>query len=286
MARIESNAGRHRLTHPRATTIQSWANLDETKHHAEVLALAAIPLEAFKLKLAARIKPDNEPPDNETPNPGWLLLERQLSRETAIASDWRPTGDGAECGNLDRLPTEGLMTQWRLRYGGSSHPLTVYDGNRRATGLIRPLAAGFEALDLERRSLGLFPTRPEAADALEEAVSTTGIVIPFPRRGPWRIEIVREGDAYLVFARDHGWLPGDYVSALAGAEERLAANHARGSPYRNQKLNERIPLAGRRADENRRRGAQARRSRGAGLSVPGRQGAAGEARTRLQRRHH
>ena len=51
----------------------------------------------------------------------------------------------------------------------------------------------------------------------------TGIVIPFPRRGPWRIEIVREGDAYLAFARDQGWLLAT-VSALAGAEM------ARGQP--------------------------------------------------------
>ena len=171
LARIESNAGRHRLTHPRATTIQSWANLDETKHHAEVLALAAIPLEAFKLKLAARIKPDNEPPDNETPNPMGPPLERQLSREDPRS---RPIGGRLatvpNAGN-PRLPTEGLMTQRRLRYGEAPIRSPVYDGNRRATGLIRPLAAGFEALDLERRSLGLFPTRPEAADALEEAVS-------------------------------------------------------------------------------------------------------------------
>jgi hypothetical protein len=45
LARIESNAGRHRLTRPRATPILSWPDLAEAKHHAESLALAAIPLE-------------------------------------------------------------------------------------------------------------------------------------------------------------------------------------------------------------------------------------------------
>jgi hypothetical protein len=43
LARIESNAGRHRLTHPRTWPILSWPDLDEAKHHAEALALAAIP---------------------------------------------------------------------------------------------------------------------------------------------------------------------------------------------------------------------------------------------------
>src|SRR5262249_660594 len=57
LARIESNAGRHRLTHPRSTPILSWPGLDEAKHHAEALALAAIPSE-----LSARIKRDNETP--------------------------------------------------------------------------------------------------------------------------------------------------------------------------------------------------------------------------------
>jgi hypothetical protein len=55
---------------------------------------------------------------------------------------------------------------------GGAHPLTVYDG-RRAIGFIRPQgSAGFEALDLDRKSLGVFPTRSAAADAIEEAVSS------------------------------------------------------------------------------------------------------------------
>jgi hypothetical protein len=86
LARIESNAGRHRLTRPRTTPILSWPDLDEARHHAEALALATIPSD-----LSARIKRDNE-----TVHPMGPPLNRQLSRETAIASDWRPTGDGAD----------------------------------------------------------------------------------------------------------------------------------------------------------------------------------------------
>jgi len=49
----------------------------------------------------------------------------------------------------------------------SAHPLAVYDG-RVCVGFIRPRGDAFEALDLDRRSLGLFPSRSEAADAIEE----------------------------------------------------------------------------------------------------------------------
>jgi hypothetical protein len=52
---------------------------------------------------------------------------------------------------------------------GSPHPLAVYSG-RECIGFIRPLgAAGFEALDLERKVLGVFESRSDAADAIEEA---------------------------------------------------------------------------------------------------------------------
>jgi hypothetical protein len=42
LARLESNAGRHRLTHPRTTPILSWPDLEEAKHRAESMALMAI----------------------------------------------------------------------------------------------------------------------------------------------------------------------------------------------------------------------------------------------------
>ena len=49
------------------------------------MALMAIPLSAVDPKLAARIKQDNE-----TPHPMGPPLNRQISRETAILSDWKP----------------------------------------------------------------------------------------------------------------------------------------------------------------------------------------------------
>jgi hypothetical protein len=51
-----------------------------------------------------------------------------------------------------------------------NHPLAVYDG-RICIGFIRPRGGGFEALDLDRRSLGTFPSQGAAADAIEEAAS-------------------------------------------------------------------------------------------------------------------
>jgi hypothetical protein len=91
LARLESNAGRHRLTHPRTTPILSWPDLDEAKHRAESIAWMAMPLEATNPKLAADINRTNA-----SPHPMGLPRNRQLSQETAIASDWRPTGDGAD----------------------------------------------------------------------------------------------------------------------------------------------------------------------------------------------
>jgi hypothetical protein len=49
----------------------------------------------------------------------------------------------------------------------SAPPLAVYAG-RECIGFIRPLGDAFEALDLDRRSLGLFASRSAAADAIEE----------------------------------------------------------------------------------------------------------------------
>ena len=59
LARLESNAGRHRLTHPRTTPILSWADLAEAKHRAESIALGALPLDP---KTAARVAKDNATP--------------------------------------------------------------------------------------------------------------------------------------------------------------------------------------------------------------------------------
>jgi hypothetical protein len=62
LARIESNAGRNRLTHLRTIPTLSWPDLDEAKRGTEGLALMAMPLEAVAPKLAARIKRNNETP--------------------------------------------------------------------------------------------------------------------------------------------------------------------------------------------------------------------------------
>jgi hypothetical protein len=59
LARLESNAGRHRLTYPRTVPILSWADLAEAKRRAESMALSALPLDPA---VAARIKRDNAMP--------------------------------------------------------------------------------------------------------------------------------------------------------------------------------------------------------------------------------
>jgi len=41
LARLESNAGRHRLTHPRTWPVLSWADLEEAKLRAESMALSS-----------------------------------------------------------------------------------------------------------------------------------------------------------------------------------------------------------------------------------------------------
>jgi len=44
-----------------------------------------------------------------------------------------------------------------------------------------------------------------------------GTVLQFPLRGPFRIEILREGEAWLVRSRAHGWLHSDFGAALKDA---------------------------------------------------------------------
>ena len=78
--------GRCHLRSPVTWPRMSWPDLDQARRHAE--ALAAIPLDP---KLSAQIKRANE-----TPHPMGTPLNRQLSQETVIASDWRPTGNGAD----------------------------------------------------------------------------------------------------------------------------------------------------------------------------------------------
>jgi hypothetical protein len=46
----------------------------------------------------------------------------------------------------------------------------------------------------------------------------TAVVLPFPPRGPWRIEVRREADGWLVRARSHGWVHGSLEAARKDAE--------------------------------------------------------------------
>jgi hypothetical protein len=51
----------------------------------------------------------------------------------------------------------------------------------------------------------------------------SAVVLPFPPRGPFKVELLREGPAYLVRARRSGWLHGSLVEALADAQWLAAA---------------------------------------------------------------
>jgi hypothetical protein len=51
----------------------------------------------------------------------------------------------------------------------------------------------------------------------------SAIILQFPPRGPWKVELLREGPAFLVRARGHAWLHGSFADALADAQW-LAAN--------------------------------------------------------------
>jgi hypothetical protein len=53
----------------------------------------------------------------------------------------------------------------------------------------------------------------------------SAVVVPFPQRGPWRVEVRREtdGSGWLVLARSHGWVHGSLEAARKDARW-LAAN--------------------------------------------------------------
>jgi hypothetical protein len=88
LARLESNGGRHRLTHPATLPVLSWSPLVEAMHRAESVALTSIGLANTR---AVKVEP----------HPMGLTINRQkISQETAIASDWKPTGDGADVPDL------------------------------------------------------------------------------------------------------------------------------------------------------------------------------------------
>lgn len=44
-----------------------------------------------------------------------------------------------------------------------------------------------------------------------------GKIIPFPQRGPFVVSVMRDGAAWLVVCREHGWLYGNRDHALDDA---------------------------------------------------------------------
>src|SRR5262245_37645634 len=90
--------GRYHLRSPVTRPRWSWTDLKEARHRAESMALSAIALDAADPKLAARIKKDNS-----TPHPMGSPLNRESSRETAIPSDWKATGDGATMPDITKF---------------------------------------------------------------------------------------------------------------------------------------------------------------------------------------
>src|SRR5262245_50720577 len=91
LARLVLEDGRYHLRSPVTWPRMAWPDLDEARHRAEHLALAAIPLASVDPKLAARIKRDNV-----TPHPMGAPLNRLWPARTADASlsVWKPSGSG------------------------------------------------------------------------------------------------------------------------------------------------------------------------------------------------
>ncbi len=92
LARLEHSGGRYRLTHPRTFPILSSSDdgEDMAKHRAERIALNSLPLVAavnVEARELARINAANS-----ARHPMGPALNRSLSREEAIRSDWKPSG--------------------------------------------------------------------------------------------------------------------------------------------------------------------------------------------------
>jgi hypothetical protein len=47
----------------------------------------------------------------------------------------------------------------------------------------------------------------------------TARILKFPERGRFNVRVEREDSAWLVVARDHGWLHGSRDTALVDAEQ-------------------------------------------------------------------
>jgi hypothetical protein len=86
IARIVRGDGRYHLPSPLSWPRQTWSDLESARHDAETFALVNLSLHPALAKRIAK--------DNSTPHPMGPPLNRSLSRQEAIHSDWKPVGDG------------------------------------------------------------------------------------------------------------------------------------------------------------------------------------------------
>jgi len=87
LVRIVLKDGQWHLRSPLSWPCRVWPNLETARHGAEAIALASLALDP---KIAARIAKDNT-----TPHPMGPPLNRQpVPPDAAIASGWKPTGEG------------------------------------------------------------------------------------------------------------------------------------------------------------------------------------------------
>jgi hypothetical protein len=112
-------------------------------------------------------------------------------RNWPVGGDHGPKGSS---GKQERDPFSEIAT-WK--HGDRRDPVTVII-NGEPVAKARPR--------LTRRGIAYTPAH-------------TRVVLSFPQRGPWKIEVLREGPAFLVRARSHGWLHGSLADA-----QWLAAN--------------------------------------------------------------
>ena len=86
IARIVQSDGRYHLRSPLTWPREIWPDVESARHDAETFALGSLSLDPALTKRIAK--------DNSTLHPMRSLLNRSLSRQEAIHSDWKPIGDG------------------------------------------------------------------------------------------------------------------------------------------------------------------------------------------------
>jgi hypothetical protein len=86
IARIVQSDGRYHLRSPLTWPREIWPDVESARHDAETFALGSLSLDPALTKRIAK--------DNSTLHPMRSLLNRSLSRQEAVHSDWKPIGDG------------------------------------------------------------------------------------------------------------------------------------------------------------------------------------------------